>query len=499
MWFFKRPRTKQSAYDITLLTCPTWGALHPPLGLAYLWEALTNAGLTVSIVDLNILLFHHLRAKGLEWVWSGATRGRLTREEEANLLFKEGQELIERTVEQIVSDAAPVIGFSLISERSWILSLLVAAEIKRRAKSSLILFGGNASDELSRHIDQREFVVRHKRWNELQGKVVDLVVTGEGELVLPQLVTNYLRQQPLNTDLPATIINHEPNPLIAAPPIADLDSIAFPTYRGFHLSQYGDFMQTQKGLPTTARQFQFLFSRGCINRCSFCNENLYSGPYRCRSAANALTEMQYHVATYGATHFECNDLILNGNLKRLLDLCDAISANGLDVKWTGLFWVSSSLQRETFDRMYRSGLTAVHFGLESGSTRVLNLMRKRYDADTAARVLRAAKEAGMWVSVNLIAGFPGETEADFNLTLDFLRTNREFIDAIMNLSTCEIDKGMALLNEPEKFGLLSLEGDRWEDSVGNTFETRLQKAHRLRAVARELDLPIYIDNTGLKW
>jgi radical SAM superfamily enzyme YgiQ (UPF0313 family) len=499
MFWHRKRRVRDAKSDIILINCPTWGATQPPLGIAYLCEALRNAGFGVRVFDFNIQLLKCLLEKDLGWVWTKATRSKLRREEEAELIFREGREQVDAMLAEIIEDGAPVIGFSLISERSWISSLLLAQRIKQEDRSRYIIFGGNAGNEMKRHIDQKGFLAIYKKWHKLQLKVVDLIVEGEGEVILPEILRVLQRgEDPVRANL-GELSRSGKTPIIKAAEIRNLDSIAFPTYRDFDLDDYRDYFATQKLLPEGSRQLQFLFSRGCINNCSFCNEKLYTGRYRCRSAENAIEEMKYHVTHHGATHFEFSDLILNGNLKRLLQLCDRIIEEQLDIKWTGLLWISKKLTRPVLEKMFRSGFTAVHLGLESGSTPVLDLMHKGYDAETAERVIRDAKAVGMWISVNIIVGHPGETDAYFEETLDFMRRNRPYIDAVLNLSTCEIDKGMDLLRYPERYGLTSLEGDRWEDTAGNNFDVRLEKAERFRQMAREIDLPIYIDNTGMTW
>jgi hypothetical protein len=499
MAWLRRAPARAPESDILLINCPTWGATQPPLGIAYLCESLRNHGFRVKVFDLNIRLLRALLPQDLGWVWTKGTRAKLRREEEAELIFDRGKELIQSQLDQIIADGAPVIGFSLISERSWIFSLLLARAIKRADPRRYVIFGGNAGNEMKRHIDQKGFLSIYKKWHKLQGKVVDMIVEGEGEEILPAILRERLAgRNPLDAGL-GERLQAGKTPVLRAAEIRDLDSIAFPTYRDFDLAEYADFFGTQKLLPPGSRQLQFLFSRGCINNCAFCNEKLYTGRYRCRSAANALAEMKHHVEKYGATHFECNDLILNGNLKRLLELCDLILRDRVDVKWTGLLWVTKKLTPPVLEKMFAAGLTAIHLGLESGSTHALEMMNKGYDAPTAEQVIRDAKRAGMWISVNIIVGHPGETMEDFQEPLAFIRRNRDGIDAVLNLSSCEIDKGMELLRTPERFGLTSTEGDRWEDTAGNNFETRLEKAELFRQTARELSLPIYIDNTGMTW
>jgi radical SAM superfamily enzyme YgiQ (UPF0313 family) len=74
--------------------------------------------------------------------------------------------------------------------------------------------------------------------------------------------------------------------------------------------------------------------------------------------------------------------------------------------------------------MKEAGCTALQFGIESGSVRRLKRMGKLFSRADAEKVLRLSAQAGINNWVNLIVGFPGETESDFQETVSFVRSNR---------------------------------------------------------------------------
>ncbi|MBQ3870250.1 MAG: tRNA (N(6)-L-threonylcarbamoyladenosine(37)-C(2))-methylthiotransferase MtaB [Clostridia bacterium] len=65
----------------------------------------------------------------------------------------------------------------------------------------------------------------------------------------------------------------------------------------------------------------------------------------------------------------------------------------------------------------------IHLSVQSGSSAVLAAMRRRYNAETLYKNVEACRKyiPGVRFSADIIVGFPGETEEDFNKTKEFLR------------------------------------------------------------------------------
>jgi len=69
------------------------------------------------------------------------------------------------------------------------------------------------------------------------------------------------------------------------------------------------------------------------------------------------------------------------------------------------------------------------------------------------RCLKASKAAGLWTSVNIVVGVPGETEEDVDATIANLTRLSPYIDNVDNFNALELPIGSAYFEEPERHGI----------------------------------------------
>ena len=89
-----------------------------------------------------------------------------------------------------------------------------------------------------------------------------------------------------------------------------------------------------------------------------------------------------------------------------------------------------ALDRATLTQAADAGLVRLTTGLESGSQRMLDLMKKGTDLGETSRVLRDAAQAGISVRVTVMVGYPGEAAADVAATARFLDQHRDSIERV---------------------------------------------------------------------
>jgi hypothetical protein len=196
--------------------------------------------------------------------------------------------------------------------------------------------------------------------------------------------------------------------------------------------------------------------------------------------------MKEGTTRWGATRFEFNDSLFNGHIRVLETLCDLIIADGMRISWGGQGVIRAEMSPRLLAKLRRAGCGFVTYGFESASQRVLDLMKKNVDMSVAARVVRDTHAAGIGQKLNLMFGFPGETEADFRSTLDFLTENARYIDEV-NPSDAftAIIPGTELHARAGDFGVLGMENAWFWEAEGNDFALRLDRFERLcRHVAR---------------
>ena len=172
-------------------------------------------------------------------------------------------------------------------------------------------------------------------------------------------------------------------------------------------------------------------SVGCDNRCTFCIVPLVRGPQLSRPLGDILAEVQglaergvveitllgQNVNTYG------RDLTVPGSSRRPLfaELLRAVDeVEGVRrVRFTSPH--PHDFTPDVVDAMAECDTVCehIHFPLQSGSDRVLRVMRRSYRAERYLSWVRRIRDAipGIAFSTDVIVGFPGETEADFLETL----------------------------------------------------------------------------------
>lgn len=442
---------------IALVRCPCINLPYPPpIGLAYITSFLKAAGQEVSIFDLNVEFFHRVHAAIKErWVTPDVS----TLIELAKEVASDNSSVIDHYVREILKTEAVIIGFSAY-DTNLFFSLRVAREIKRKDKNRIVVFGGPECFPLwsGRYL--------------IQETVVDAVVYGEGEETMLDIVRSVEKSGTIEP-CPGAITKDGPRVIDcgARPPIEDLDMLPFPDFSDFPLGKY---------LTT---ELPIVFNRGCPHRCAYCSTPSLIPRYRWRSAERIYAEMKYQLQKYPhIDYFHSDSPSLSSNIRELSRLCDIIIQNTLKFKWSGFASIEPALDIELLRKMTRAGCFGLNLGIESGSQRVIDRMRKGFRIEAAERLLRDAHNAGLETVVNFIIGFPGETEEDFQATLQFISRNWEYIFYIGSMNTCWIDPYVYLFDHPEEFDIvIGSNAHEWKSSDGkNTLEVRKERMKRFQ-------------------
>jgi ribosomal protein S12 methylthiotransferase len=188
------------------------------------------------------------------------------------------------------------------------------------------------------------------------------------------------------------------------------------------------FFEQPRVLTTPAYACYHRISDGCDNRCAYCAIPLIRGSYRSRGRRDILNEIaemaargvkEHTLVAQDTTRYGA-DLGKPGALRELL--AEAAAVPG--VEWLRLLYCYPD---ETDDQLLdvMAGTPAVckylDLPIQHISARLLRRMNRRGSPDTIRRLLSRARGMGFALRSTVIVGFPGETEDDFRLLMDFIR------------------------------------------------------------------------------
>lgn len=460
---------------LALIQCPVWGTYDPPVGLAQLSGCLKRSGYDVNVFDLNIRLYKS-RSENYKNMWAWEQSSFWYSRENVDKFFIQNKQVIDKYVKEIVKTGARVVGFS-VNAASEIASLRIAAMIKEADSRIIVIFGGPLFFE--------EKFVSHT----LEDDSVDVAIRGEGESVFSDLANRIEVGESLANC--RGIYFKEAGKIMytgARDPISNLDILPFMDFSGLPLSDYDD----TKHIP-------FMASRGCIQKCAFCSSRSFWPGYRAMSGERIFKEIEFHKkhlskANPELGHIDFLDLMFNGNMKFLAEFCEMVIKSRLNIFWTANMIIRQEMNSEVIGKMADSGCEHIIFGIESGSQRVLDLMKKHYRIEDADRIIRSMHEAGIVVTANFMFGFPGETEEDFQKTLDFIKRNAIYLKrAYPSRTYCAIEEFSYLATHLEEFGIRSNPPNHlyWESVDGkNTYPERLNRCERFCLLASSLGIEV---------
>src|SRR6185369_2126878 len=262
---------------------------------------------------------------------------------------------------EIAEHSPAIVGFTSLFQQQ-LASLCLARRIKTDLPDTFIVFGGANCEAFMGAETARQF------------PFVDAVVSGEGDVVFPELVRRVLSKESLSNlqgiFRPSDFANKTPGGChLNSPVIRDMDALPPPDY-----DDYFSQLTSSHLADASAPRLQFETSRGCwwgeIKHCTFCGLNGTTMSYRSKSAAHAMKELVYLTDKYRGCAVEVVDNILD--MKYFDDFIPQLAAENRGLQ---LFYeVKSNLKKNQVRLLRDAGITEIQPGIESLSSRVLELM-----------------------------------------------------------------------------------------------------------------------------
>ncbi|MDD2731848.1 MAG: radical SAM protein [Candidatus Pacebacteria bacterium] len=193
------------------------------------------------------------------------------------------------------------------------------------------------------------------------------------------------------------IIQTEPRPLIS-----DLDSIPLPAWDLLPMEVYLNNPKVGAG-----RDIDFISSRGCPYRCTFCFRAFGRG-YRAHSVGYIMEALKYLKKHYQIDFVSFQDDEFMADRNRVLEFCESFRKSGLDIKWSCTGRVNL-ISEDLLKAMKDSGCISVSYGIESGSQKILNSIKKDVDIEKAKEAILISQKLKIRHPTSFILGTPEET------------------------------------------------------------------------------------------
>jgi len=345
--------------------------MYPPLGILYLVAALKNSGFSADFLDfLNEYNF--------------------------------------RRIAKVIKDTeADIYGISVLTGNRYEADIITDI-IKQYHPRARVVLGGIHVSALYKDI---------LAYN----NNIDGVFLSESEYSLPIYAAN-----PDRKDKVPGFAYRQGSEIRTSPPniVNNIDTLPMPFLTSAIVERYKNSVYSR--LVNSSFNFHnginyhIITGRGCAYSCNFCAQRAAAVPVRLHSAGRVVEEMKRAKYFLDDVNILFHDENFMVNSERTIKLCDAIQKSRLRVGWN-IRTRPELLKYDLLSMMKASGLRSIFFGVESGSSKVLDRMNKKLPLDSIKRAFKIAKRAGVRRHCNIIVGYPGEDKQDVRRTAALLR------------------------------------------------------------------------------
>ncbi|GAB4544342.1 MAG: radical SAM protein [Thermodesulfovibrionia bacterium] len=243
---------------------------------------------------------------------------------------------------------------------------------------------------------------------------VDFLVLGEGEETFKELL-EYIDDKSRLRKVPGIVFRTDDGIINTGnrPAIKDLDRLPFPDRHLLPYKRYTSLL-SKGNIATT-----IFTSRGCPFKCSFCDRPHLGKVFRARSAINVVDEIE-ECYNMGIKDLLFYDDTFTVNRKRVIDICNEIIRRGLDINWDIRARVDT-VDEEVLRHLRDAGCQGIHYGVEAGTERILDVLNKGIKIEDVKRVFDLTRRYNIQILAYFMIGNPSETKDDIQRTFRVMK------------------------------------------------------------------------------
>jgi radical SAM superfamily enzyme YgiQ (UPF0313 family) len=389
------------------------------LGLLYLAGALEKAGIEVDVLDASVGTENDI----LEETFNNRVL-------QSNGLIRIGM-TTNRISEVIASGGYTVVGINSNFTPQTKMALEVAKAAKDVSENILVIAGG---------VNARALAERF-----LLAGNVDVVCSTEGESIIIELVRAWEQRRNLGisgtiTKKDSTVVRH---PAQAGDTLMNLDGLPFPAWRKLPFKHYDRAASAGRdSLKQGERSASLMTSRGCPFCCSYCHtsiekerklENGSIGTLRLKSVNRVIEEVA-RLKELGVLKIFFEDDSLLAHKSRVKEIFTRVTGMGMKIADVNGVNLTHFLKRgrgdkpiidiEYLELLVSAGFDQIVFPVESASQRIINKYatgKLNHSVLDVIELVRMAVRVGITCPINMMIGFPDETEEEIKASIELGR------------------------------------------------------------------------------
>jgi radical SAM superfamily enzyme YgiQ (UPF0313 family) len=255
---------------------------------------------------------------------------------------------------------------------------------------------------------------------EYMGHGADVVVIGEGEMALEQLLAELPARGPRDLGhVPGIVYRDGEGQAIRTPPrpmIKDLDSLPFPDREAIDLPEYVRVWREHHGRGSVS----LICARGCPYHCDWCSHSVYGETHRRHSPRRMADEVQHIVERYRPDQLWYADDVFTIKHSWFFEYAAELEKRKLRLPFECISRADRMNER-VVETLAKMGCYRLWIGSESGSQRVLDAMRREVSVEAVQAMSRLCQRHGIEVGMFIMLGYEAEEQSDLEATVDHLK------------------------------------------------------------------------------
>lgn len=352
-----------------------------PLGLGYIASVLRNSGHEVEMMDINA--------------------------------YRWGHDVVENKIKNMEFDVVGIGAIVTVYKYvKWLIGVL-----KKYHPEKKIIIGGSVGTSIPHII--------------LEKTEADIVCIGEGEVTVVDLIDAIQNKRDLAQADGIWFKDENSKMCInkGRQPIKDLDAIPLPAWDMLPMEIY---LKNPVGAPNRNKwidgnnedvplSMNLNGTRGCPYKCIYCYHDFMGSGYRHRSPQNIINEMRILYDQYGVRYFHFIDDEFCLKKSFMFDFCKELKGEfDKDVSW-GCAGRVNLMTEDLVAAMADSGCVLIGYGIESGSQKMLDIIKKGVTVQQAKDAIQLTKKYLGWADCSFMVGAPGENRETIQETIEFCR------------------------------------------------------------------------------